>query len=382
MKINILSLILIISMVASVACSKQNDTSGVNADVEAETQTDGKAEADTGAESGDGTEQTGSESRGYTVLAEKLLIPWAIAFDGDTVYISERAGSIVKIEEGAVTRQPVRLKKNTKNEGEGGFLGFVLAPDFAKTRQAYAYHSYEESASILNRIVLLEEKDDGWEEVKAYIENIPGSYIHDGGRMAIGPDNHLYITTGDAGIRELPQDRNSLAGKILRMTLDGKIPADNPFPNSYVYSYGHRNSQGIDWNDEGIMYSSEHGPSGTPGGHDELNVIEPGGNYGWPNIIGDEQGEGMTTPIYHTGDEAIAPSGIAIDSENRILVAALRGQKLFRYDPKDKTMEALLEHEGRLRDVKIHNGKIYVITNNTDGRGNPSEGDDRLLVLK
>lgn len=316
-----------------------------------------------------------------TVLAERLRVPWAIAFDGDTIYISERGGNIVTIEGKTTTRKSVHLRKNVHNDGEGGFLGFVLTPDFSQTKQAYAYHTYVKGGEVLNRVVLLEEKGDGWEEVKVFIENIPGSFIHDGGRMAISPDNHLYITTGDSGRGELAQNLHSLAGKILRMTLDGRVPADNPFPGSYVYSYGHRNSQGIAWNDKGEMYNSEHGPSGDPEGYDEINIIKAGGNYGWPEIIGDEQQEGMITPIYHTGEAAIAPSGVAMDGENRLLVATLRGQKLYRYDPQDKKMKTLLENEGRLRDVKIHNGIIYVITNNTDGRGSPAENDDRLLRL-
>jgi glucose/arabinose dehydrogenase len=166
----------------------------------------------------------------YTVLAEHLRVPWVIAFAGETIYISERAGNIVKIEGGTMIRKPVNLRKNVKVQGEGGFLGFVLSPDFSKTKQAYAYHTYEENGHTLNRVVLLEEKEESWEEVKVFIENIPGSRIHDGGRMAIGPDNHLYITTGDAGREELAQQLDSLAGKILRMSLEGSIPIDNPSP--------------------------------------------------------------------------------------------------------------------------------------------------------
>jgi len=318
----------------------------------------------------------------YSVIAEHLRIPWVIAIDDETIYVTEREGNIVKIEDGSMIRKPVRLAKNVKHQGEGGFLGFVLAPDFSQTGQAYAYHTYEEDGKRLNRVVLLEEKENSWEEVKAFIENIPGSDIHDGGRMAFGPDGNLYITTGDASREELAQDLDSLAGKILRMTPDGGIPQDNPFPGSYVYSYGHRNPQGIAWTSDGKMYASEHGPSGRPGGHDEINLITAGSNYGWPEIIGDEQREGMVTPVYHTGDEAIAPSGVAMDSEDRLLVATLRGERLYRFDTLRRTMEVVFENAGRLRDVKIHNDQIYVITNNTDGRGTPSPTDDRLLRLK
>ncbi|WP_274361796.1 PQQ-dependent sugar dehydrogenase [Paenibacillus thermotolerans] len=318
----------------------------------------------------------------YTVLAEKLRAPWSIAFDEDAVLISERPGFIVTVKDQALVRKPVRLAKTLFNKGEAGFLGFVLSPDVSESRRAYAYHSYEEKGRVLNRVVLLEEKKDEWVEVQALLEQIPGRNIHNGGRLTIGPDRLLYITTGDAGEEELAQRKTSLAGKILRMAPDGNIPESNPFPGSYVYSYGHRNPQGIAWDSEGAMFGSEHGPSGRPGGHDELNSIEPGGNYGWPEIIGDERREGMAAPIFHTGDVAIAPSGIAADPENRLLVAALRGERLFRFDPANGKLEVLLEREGRLRDVKFHEGNIYVITNNTDGRGEPSEADDRLLMLR
>ncbi|WP_312875703.1 PQQ-dependent sugar dehydrogenase [Paenibacillus planticolens] len=321
-------------------------------------------------------------ARAYTILADKLHTPWSIQFDGDTIYVSEREGNIVKIKEGSVTRQKVRLHKPLKNQGEGGFLGLQLAPGFHESRQAYAYHTYEEGSKVLNRVVLLQEKNGAWEEIQSYLEGIPGAYTHNGGRLEIGPDQMLYITTGDAGNDKLAQDVQSIAGKILRMTLDGKVPKDNPFPGSYVYTYGHRNSQGIAWDKQGRMFNSEHGPSGNPGGHDEINMIEKGRNYGWPVIIGNSKKDGMISPLYQTGDTAIAPSGITMDAEGQLLIATLRGEKLYRYNPGTNLLTAKLEGEGRLRDVKVHNGNIYVVTNNTDGRGKPSAHDDRLLMLK
>jgi glucose/arabinose dehydrogenase len=317
----------------------------------------------------------------FQVIAKKLQTPWAIDFNGEQIYISERVGTIVKIEGSKLTRQQVKLNKAVKQGGEGGLLGLLLAPDFTVTKEAYAYHTYEEAGKTMNRIVLMQESSEGWKEVKPLLEGIPGSTNHNGGRLAIGPDHNLYITTGDSTKDMLAQDLESLGGKILRMTLDGKIPQDNPFTNSYVYSYGHRNPQGIAWDSHGRMYSTEHGPSGTPGGHDEINRIEPGKNYGWPIIIGDEKKEGMVNPLYHTGETAIAPSGISFDADDQLLIAALRGQKLFKYDPKSNKLKVIMENQGRLRDVKIHNGKIYIITNNTDGRGTPSADDDRLIML-
>ncbi|CAM4507109.1 glucose/arabinose dehydrogenase [Paenibacillus endophyticus] len=340
-------------------------------------------ETDTAVESTEpGPNEPEMSDEPYTVLAQELRVPWVIAFHEDIVYISEREGNIVKVDGAQMTRQSVHLKKSVQGVGEGGFLGFVLSPDFAQSKTAYAYHTYEEKGRLLNRVVLLEQSGDQWNEMETLLEGIPGAANHDGGRMAFGPDKQLYVTTGDAQQRELAQDINSLAGKILRMTPSGGIPEDNPFPDSYVYSYGHRNPQGLVWNDEGILYNTEHGPSGNPGGHDEINIIEAGGNYGWPAIYGDSTAKGMIAPIYHTGEEAIAPSGATIDAGNRMLIATLVGSALYRYDPATQEMIVVFEGEGRLRDVKIKDGRVYVITNNTDGRGTPKENDDRLLLLQ
>lgn len=320
---------------------------------------------------------------GFDVIADELRVPWSIAFDGDSIYISERSGSIVQINDGKQTRQKVRLNRPVKEVGEGGFLGLVLAPDFSETKQAYAYHTYEAGGGLQNRIVLLKLTDDEWVEKAALLEGIPGAKYHNGGRLAIGPDGNLYATTGDAQKPELAQQVDSLAGKILRMSLEGNVPADNPFEGSYVYSYGHRNSQGLAWDSDAKLYETEHGPSGRPGGHDELNQIEPGANYGWPDVIGDQRKEGMVLPLYHAGDNAIAPSGAAVDGNHNVVFATLVGETLYRYDTKNGGVpQPVLQGEGRLRDVKIHNGHIYVITNNTDGRGSPEKNDDRLLMLK
>jgi glucose/arabinose dehydrogenase len=321
----------------------------------------------------------------YEVLADKLQSPWAIDFDGEeTVYISERDGAIVRVKDGAVVRQKLHLAKSVKQEGEGGLLGFALARDFASSKRAFIYHTYEENGQLYNRVVAIRENGDGnsWDEEKALLERIPGAPVHDGGRLAIGPDGNLYITTGDSQREELAQDKTSLAGKILRMRQDGTIPKDNPFGDSYIYSYGHRNPQGLAWNEQGELYSSEHGPSGAPGGHDELNRILPGYNYGWPDVIGDETGQGMTPPVYHTGEDTLAPSGMTANSRGEWLVTGLRGESLLLFTPDLSNHRVLVKSEGRLRDVKIHGGAIYVITNNTDGRGSPGSRDDRLLRIQ
>lgn len=317
----------------------------------------------------------------YRVAAEGLDIPWSLAFDGDVIYISEREGSIVKVDNGVMTRSSVRLEEAVHHEAEGGFLGFVLSPDFASTQTAFAYHTYRSGGTTLNRIVELKLEGSEWVEQKALLEGIPGSLYHNGGRLELGPDGLLYATTGDATQTSLSQDKASLAGKILRLNLDGSIPADNPTPSSYVYSYGHRNPQGVAWTSDGTMYSSEHGPSGRPGGHDEINLITPGANYGWPELIGDQTRKGMVPPLYHTGDEAIAPSGTIVDEEGKLLIAALVGEGIYRYTPSTGEMEKWHEGEGRIRDLHLKDGRLYFITNNRDGRGNPLQEDDRLIVM-
>ncbi|MBH5318957.1 PQQ-dependent sugar dehydrogenase [Paenibacillus sp. GSMTC-2017] len=316
------------------------------------------------------------------VIGSGLRIPWSIEFAGDTIYLSEREGTIMKIAKKELSRQTVRLTKAVHHDGEGGFLGFVLSPDFNDTGLAFAYHTYQDNGKTLNRVVMLKQEGAEWSEQRVLLDKIPGDLYHNGGRLAIGPDGYLYITTGDAEEKELSLNKDSLAGKILRMKLDGSIPADNPFPGSYMYSYGHRNPQGLAWTKDGVMYSSEHGPSGRPGGHDEINVIKPGDSYGWPAIIGDAKQEGMITPIYHTGEEAIAPSGTIIDDKGRILIAALRGEGIYCYTPETGHMELFYKGYGRIRDLELRDGKLYFITNNRDGRGQPSNVDDQLVAIQ
>jgi glucose/arabinose dehydrogenase len=317
-------------------------------------------------------------SRQVEVIATDLNIPWNINKHDNIFYLSQRVGNIIKIDgiSGLKTVQNVEVTKDVLHEGEGGLLGFILAPDFDNSKEAFAYHTYIQDGEIYNRIIVLKLNQNTWREETILVEGIPGGRIHNGGRIKIGPDEKLYATTGDAGDSENAQNVKILAGKILRFELNGTVPEDNPFENSYVYSYGHRNPQGLDWDDNGKLYSSEHGQTA----HDEINLIEPGKNYGWPIIEGDQQAGNMVAPIYQTGNDTWAPSGIAI-KRNKVYVANLRGENIRVLDLTDRTVDTLFENAGRIRDVLIENDTLYMITNNRDGRGNPREGDDKLFKI-
>ncbi|MBU8914915.1 sorbosone dehydrogenase family protein [Bacillus sp. FJAT-29953] len=307
------------------------------------------------------------------VVAENLSVPWSIDKVNGTFYISERTGSIAKIENGKMERQRVVLRKPLAEAAEAGLLGFVLDPQFAENHQAFAYYTYsEEGQGQFNRVVVLTWNGAEWDEGRILLDRIPSAAYHHGGRMKIGPDGKLYVTTGDATVPESAQNRGSINGKILRMNLDGTIPANDPFPNSYVYSYGHRNPQGLVWIGE-TLYASEHGQSA----HDEINRIKPGANYGWPVIQGTERKAGMVTPLFQSGNETWAPSGMAAYN-GKLYVAALRGNAVREFDLAAGRTTAVITGLGRIRDVFVDGEYLYFVSNNTDGRGTPDEKDDKL----
>ncbi|HJU35299.1 MAG TPA: PQQ-dependent sugar dehydrogenase [Nitrososphaera sp.] len=329
----------------------------------------------------DGNNDTHS---GVQVLARNLDVPWAvdIAEDG-RLFFTERTGRIMVIDKnGSLLSDPVAYI-NVMQNGESGLLGLALHPNFTENHLLYVYHTYSNDSSILNKVLMLTESDNKIIESKVIIENIPAADRNDGGRIKFGPDGKLYIATGDARQPELAQDAGSLAGKILRLNSDGSIPADNPFEGSPVYSYGHRNIQGLAWHPmTGDLYASEHGLEGN----DEINLIKPGSNYGWP--IEDCNAEKFEKPIV-CFNPAIAPAGLtfaALDSlgyQNDILLATLKAQHIRLVDLESDIESNILTGFGRIRDVieDPNDGSLYVTTSNKDGRAVPSQDDDKILKI-
>lgn len=316
-------------------------------------------------------------------LVHNLNSPWEIAFLPDgKILITERGGDLVVLDGEEETKISIA---DVYEQGESGLLGLAVHPNFEDNRLIYLYLSYETSGGIRNRVESYQFVDGQISEKRILIDDIPGAGNHDGGRIEFGPDGLLYITSGDAQNPDSAQDINTLSGKILRLNDDGSIPSDNPFNNA-VYSYGHRNPQGLAWDDEGRLWSTEHGPSGIGSGYDELNLIEIGGNYGWPFIQGDQTREGMISPRLHSGgNETWAPGDLEI-VDGQAWFTGLRGTTLYSV-PLDKiNPESLNRHFvnqfGRLRAIRLGpDGLLYVGTSNRDGRGSPNENDDQIFKI-
>jgi len=309
------------------------------------------------------------------VVSEDLDYPWDIARSGDRFVLTEKAGSIVVIENGRQQRYPLQTSDPIVHEGGAGLLGMALSRDFAQSGIAYFYHSYRASAGLTNKVIQARFDGTAWRETRVLLAGIPGHRLYNGGAIAIGPDGHLYVTTGWTANRERPQDRNNLAGKVLRMTLDGRAPQDNPFPGSLVYSYGHRNPQGMAWNPAGELFVVEHGEIG----HDEINRIRPGANYGWPLVQGSASRSGMEPAWIESGRSTWAPAGAAF-AGNELLVAALGSRELLVVDEGSRTLTRVFSSGDRIRDVLPAGRDLYVITTNRSPRGEgPSR--DRLLRL-
>lgn len=328
---------------------------------------------------------------------EGLEAPWSLLFlpNGDAL-VSERPGRIRLITGGrllpeAVARLPVATG------GEGGLMGLALHPDYPRQPYLYAMHTYEEAGGRTNRVVRLAFDGREARPDRVVVDGIPGARNHNGGRIAFGPDGMLYVGTGEIFQAARAQDRGDPGGKILRVTPEGGIPTDNPFPGSPVFSLGHRNVQGLAWHPRsGALFASEHGPSGELGlrAYDEINLVRAGRNYGWPLAVGAARNPGWTDPIAAWPDPATPPGGIAF-WRGDLFVATLRSRALLRLtlsEVADGYAAATIERWfvdargasrfGRLRDAVVGpDGALYVLTSNRDGRGSPQDGDDRILRL-
>ena len=306
-------------------------------------------------------------------------MPWGLAFlvNGDALVGERVTGRIHRVDKQGGSKRVATIPVN--DAGEGGLLGLAVAPTFGSGGDRWVYY-YFTSTSGDNRVERRAFRGGEMGEPELLLDGIPSGINHDGGRLAFGPDGMLYVGTGDAGVPARAQNLGSLAGKILRINPDGSQPDDNPF-DSLVWSYGHRNVQGITWDDRGRMWASELGQSSQ----DEVNRIRPGRNYGWPDAEGRSSDPDYTDPFATWRPENCSPSGIAY-ARGRLWVAALRGQSLWsvRLDGRNRGRKVRHFHQrfGRIRTVATApDGSLWITTSNRDGRGTPTRADDRVIRI-
>ena len=330
-----------------------------------------------------------------------LEVPWSIAFTPDgRMLFTERPGRVRVFEGGRLRPEPLAVIPDVEPTGESGLMGLALHPQFATNHLLYLAYAYSSRGDQRVRVVRFRETGAGLTDRKVIIEEIPAAQFHAGTRLRFGPDGKLYVTTGDATTREIAQRLDSLGGKVLRLNDDGTVPPDNPFVNQpnarpEIWSYGHRNSQGIDWQPEtNLLFETEHGPSGFdgPDGGDEVNIVERGRNYGWPVIHHRATKEGMESPLLEYTPVCAPASGTfyrgsaLAQFKGNFFFGCLAGRGLQRVVLDGRrvlSQERLLERQyGRIREVaEGPDGALYFSTSNRDGRGTPARDDDRIMRL-
>lgn len=349
-----------------------------------------------------GTEEQGATEKNpvVEVVATGLDTPWSLVFTSpERILVTERLGKLRVIEKGKLLPEPLHTFTEVSEQGEEGLLSLTLDPEYEENRFLYIVLAYPENGQFFDKVMRFRDTGTALVDPLALIDRIPAAKYHAGSRVAFGPDGKLYVTTGDATDKNLAQDTGSLAGKILRLNKDGSVPDDNPISGNPLWSYGHRNPQGIAWHAEsGLLYETEHGPSGFdgPGGGDEVNLIEKGKNYGWPLVSHEKRQIGTEAPLL-VFTPAEAPASLLIYSgrqfgewQGNLFFGALKGEGLMRIvldtsDPKKiRSYEKLQAVDfGRIRDVvEGPDGFIYITTSNRDGRGTPTIDDDRILRIR
>lgn len=324
----------------------------------------------------------GQEKESEAVIIKNLDTPWEIVFLPDNSFlVTERPGRLLHFSDD----KKVFEVEGVVEEGEGGLMGLALDPEFSSNQRIYLYYTTRKNSELLNQVASYQLINGQLSDKKIIVDNIKAANNHNGGRIAFGPDGYLYIATGDAMEAELAQDTQSLNGKILRINKDGGFPSDNPFNNA-VYSYGHRNVQGLAWDEQNRLWATEHGRSGINSGYDELNQIVKGVNYGWPKIQGDEEATEMSKAAIHSGpNQTWAPGGVTF-YQNNLYFTGLRGESLYEARLDAIVVSDLIPHlekkYGRLRTVKFGpDSHFYLLTSNRDGRGIPNKDDDQIIRL-
>lgn len=329
-----------------------------------------------------------------------LEVPWSLVFTApNRMLVTARPGRIYQIVNEKLDANPIAVFEETVSEGEEGLMGLAPDPAYEENRLLYLSLAYQKGGKKVLKVMRFRDEGTSLSNAFTLLDDVPAATYHAGSRVKFGPDGKLYVTTGDATDKNLSQNLESPSGKILRINPDGSLPAVNPFPGSPVYSYGHRNPQGIAWHPQtGEMYATEHGPSlfDGPAGGDEVNHIVKGGNYGWPLVSHEKRREGTVAPLV-VFTPAVAPASAAFYRSDRIpqfknhfFFGALKGEGLFRAKFDENNPDKVLEYGklsevnvGRIRDViEGPDGALYFTTSNRDGRGTARPGDDKIYRLK